>query len=916
MFKKISVLFASLILISASQIKADQLEDNFKVPPDSAKPKTWWHWMQGCVSKEGITADLEAYKSAGLGGAILFHVGQLPIDGWVKFQSEQWWELMKFAASETDRLGLELGFHNCPGWSSSGGPWIKPEKSMQKVIWCEVDFNGPGTFDANLAKPANINWNFYVDIATLAIPYEKNLVKVSEIIDLTAGVEPNGRLKWDAPEGKWKIIRFGRTTTGKGCNPAPPGAWGLECDKLDKAGADAHFDGYVAKVLENAGPALGKSFKGVLIDSYEAEDQNWSPSFREEFKNRRGYDPVPWLATLARKVVESTDETARFRYDWKRTIAELFADNYYGQMANRVHQYPGLKIGIEPYFGPFDTMKVGTIGDEVAAEFWQSPAPWGWETLKPVASGAHIAGIRIIGAEAFTGQPQNAKWQQDPYSLKVTGDRAFCLGINQLILHTSAHQPWLNARPGMTMGFWGTHFGRTQTWWGQANAWLNYLARCQYLLQEGSFACDICFLGEGGGPSVPRIPSGYDGDIVSEEYLLKYMKVQDGNLILPSGMKYRLLVLPNRNTMLPAVARKIRELVNAGAVIIGPKPATSPSLQDYPACDKEIQTIAAEIWDANKVISKKSVESVLQSMNIKPDFKADAGKILWIHRRIGQADIYFVSNQDSNERIAECTFRIEGRIPELWDAASGEIREAKKFSTADGLTTLPLKFDPRGSVFIVFRKAGKSRQEGNNWDDFKTVEEITGDWLVEFDPCWGGPAQVTFEKLADWTKRPEEGIKYYSGTAVYQKEIELPKIKNGERLFVDLGEVKNLAEVRVNGQKMGIAWKPPYRVEITKAAQPGKNKIEIAVTNLWPNRLIGDEQQPDDCVWDSEQFWDQTVARTSVGRPLKIIPDWMTEHKPRPSAGRYTFTSWKFYNKDSPLLESGLLGPMKIVSVN
>ena len=461
------VIACGFILIQGcSTQRASELDNAFRAPPDSAKAKTWWHWMSGCVSREGITADLESMKNAGLGGAFIFHVGQLPIDSPVKFRSEEWWDLMRFSASEADRLGLELGFHNCPGWSSSGGPWISAEKSMQMVVWSEQAFAGPGKFDAVLTQ-AQANWNFYRDIATLAVPEQNSPVQVSQIVDLSEKMDANGVLKWDVPAGRWKILRFGRTTTGKGCSPAPPGAWGLECDKLDRQGVDAHFDGYVAPILKNAGPALGKSLKSVFIDSYEVGDQNWSPSFREEFQKRRGYDPVPWLVTATKCVVDNQSETVRFRYDWKLTIAELFADNYFGYMAERVHRYPGLKLSVEPYDGPFDTADVGTRADEVAGEFWQAPAQSGWETLKPVASSAHIAGIRIIGAEAFTGQPQNAKWQQDPYALKATGDRAFCLGINQLILHTSAHQPWLNARPGMTMGYWGTHFGRTQTWWEQ-----------------------------------------------------------------------------------------------------------------------------------------------------------------------------------------------------------------------------------------------------------------------------------------------------------------------------------------------------------------------------------------------------------------------------------------------------------------
>jgi hypothetical protein len=869
--------------------------------------------MSGCVSREGITADLEAMKQVGLGGAFIFHVGQLPIDGPVKFRSDEWWSLMRFAAAEADRLGLELGFHNCPGWSSSGGPWIPVEKSMQKIVSSEQTFEGPGRFNGVLSQPeVDAKWNFYRDIAVLAVREQAGPIKHEEILDLIANLDTSGQLTWDAPAGRWTILRFGRTTTGATNAPAPPGAQGLECDKLDREGADAHFDGYVAKILENAGAATGKSLREVFIDSYEVGEQNWSPSFREEFQKRRGYDPVPWLVTATKRVVDNDDLTARFQRDWKQTIADLFADNYYGYMTERTHRYAGVRLGCEPYTGPFDPVTCGTRADEVAAEFWANPSVWGWPTLKPVASSAHISGKRIVGAEAFTGQPQYAQWRQDPYALKAVGDRAFCLGVNQLILHTSAHQPWMNVRPGMTMGPWGTHFGRTQTWWEQSPVWLAYLARCQYLLQGGQFVGDICFLEEERTP-----PTGYDGDTCSEELFLQGMTVQHGRPTLPCGISYRVLVLPDRITMTPAVARKVRALVEAGAVVIGPKPTASPSLQDYPACDAEVRRIADELWDSGKVISGKPVTQVLAELNVSPDFQAGAANLLWIHRRIGNAEVYFVSNQEGTGRNVECSFRVAGRQPELWDAATGQMSDARTFTSEGGLTRLPIKFDPSGSAFVVFRRPAAAAAGGKNWDEFASAQQIGGAWTVRFDPRWGGPGLVTFDELSDWAKRNEPGIRYYSGTAVYEKAFDWTR-RDG-RLFLDLGAVKNLAEVWLNGKHLGIPWKPPFRIEVTGVLRPGKNELEVRVTNLWPNRLIGDEQQPDDCVWAAEEVWTGIGAtpdeKVALGRPLKEIPSWLVAGTPRPSAGRYTFTTWNFYKKDSPLLESGLLGPVELLVI-
>ena len=898
----------------SAAVSASNLAELFRSPPDSAKPKTWWHWMSGCVSREGITADLESMKRVGLRGAFIFNVGQLPVEGPVKFENDDWWKLMRFAAEESDRLGLELGFHNCPGWSSSGGPWIQPAMSMQKVVWSERSVEGPAVFVDVLKEPAvDPRWNFYRDIAVLAVPDKAGSVLPEDIVDVSSGMDSGGQLTWKAPPGKWSIIRLGYTTTGAMNEPAPPGALGLECDKLDREGVDAHFEGYVAKVLENAGPMTGKSLREVFIDSYEVGDQDWSRSFREEFEKRRGYDPVPWIITKTKRVVGGEELTARFRRDWTQTVAELFADNYYGYFGERVHRYPGVRLSIEPYTGPFDTVTCGTRSDEVAAEFWEYPSTWGWPTLKPVASSAHLTGMKIIGAESFTGQPQFAQWRQDPYSLKATGDRAFCLGVNQIILHTSAMQPWGDTiKPGVTMGPWGTHFGRNQTWWGDAPAWITYLTRCQVLLQAGQFAGDICYLQREDG-----VTPGYDGDSCNEEMLLKSTLV-DGRITMPCGISYRLLVLPDQDAMTPAVARKIRALVVAGAAVVGPKPARSPSLQDYPACDADVRAIAAELWDSGKVHTGVSAAQVLAGLGVAPDFQADGPDMMWIHRRIGDADAYFVSNQQQAARVVHCTFRSAGRRPELWDPATGAIREAGTFLSRDGLTELPVQFDPSGSVFVVFRSPVSGHVSGKNWDEFASTAILGGSWTLRFDPKWGGPAEVSFDALQDWSKRREAGIRYYSGTVTYQKSFEWAPAQG--RVFLNLGSVKNVARVMLNGTDLGVLWKPPFRIEATGALKKGSNELEVNITNLWPNRLIGDEQEPDDCTWGPEEVWGgigkTPDEKVPIGYPLKELPAWLIRGAPRASQGRLTFTTWKFYGKDSPLLESGLLGPVTLETLD
>lgn len=885
---------------------SDSLAHSFQKPPESARAWTWWHWVNGNVSKEGITADLEAMKRVGIAGFYNFHVGVLPIEGPATFGSAQWWELSRFAAEEAERLGLTYGFHNCPGWSSSGGPWMKVEQSMQKIVWSEARFTGPGKYPFPLPQPeVDKRWNYYQDIAVLLIPDQAGPIRLGDVVDLSGKLDVDGKLGEEIPSGKWIILRFGHTTTGSQNTPAPKGGVGLECDKLSREAVETFFKSYPEKYLANAGPAA-QALKVIAIDSYERGPQDWTPAFREEFQKRRGYDLLPWLPVWAKQTIESSELSERFRNDMKQTVADLFDENYYGFFAELVHRHPNLQLAIEPYEGPFDSLTVAAHADIVMCEFWEKPCFWGWDSVDKVVSAAHTLGKRIVASESFTGWPNLAQWKQDPYALKTTGDRAYCAGVNQLVLHTSTHQPWLDVRPGLTMGWFGTHFERTQTWWEQSKTWFDYLARCQFLLQQGEFVSDVLFLAKKGA-----VPDGYKGDACSDTVLLHDLTFKDGKLVLSHGKSYRLLVISDTSPT-PAIARKIRELAEAGATIIGPRFKNSPSLQDYPACDTEVAEIAGKLWDFGKISQDKSPDEALKELNVLPDFVCDASNILWIHRQKKGIDAYFVSNQEEKECTINCSFRITGKQPELWDAATGEVRLARAFQIENGLTHLPLKLDPSGSTFVIFRQP-TSIAKGDaaaNWNEFALFLELAEKWTLHFDPKWGGPGKVVFAKLEDWAKRPENGIRYYSGTVNYETNFMLSY--KAESLWLDLGNVKNIAEVELNGKPVGILWKPPFRVDISGAVKKGRNRLVVKVTNLWPNRLIGDEQEPSDLEWGKEDVCDYCVPPGPCGAPLKSIPDWLVKGKPRPSPGRYTFTSWNFYKKDSPLLESGLLGPVTL----
>ncbi len=571
--------------------------------------------------------------------------------------------------------------------------------------------------------------------------------------------------------------------------------------------------------------------------------------------------------------------------------------------------------------------------------------------------------------------------------MKSLGDWAFTAGINRIVFHRSQHQAGLQMKPGMTMGPYGVHWERTQTWWDMVPAYHEYLARCQFLLRRGLPVADVCFLVAEGAPHVlrppasalrgdPPGPAGPAFDGCPPETLLASAAVKDGLIVFPDGMSYRVLVLPERETMTPALLGKVRDLVAAGATVVGPRPRKSPSLSGYPECDAEVERLAAEVWgdcDGQKItehafglgrvlwgrgpagaaldrsgeISASSradtpptgaplpdyptwsvgappldepaqygdfavVTAALDRMSVPPDFTSDV-PLRWIHRRDGGAEIYFVVNPDARSVETIAVFRVSGLGPELWDPLEGTSRRLAGYSFADGRTSVPLKFEPRQSYFVIFREPAPltpgsdpgSSAAGSDFPALSEVVTLEGPWEVSFDPAWGGPERIVFSSLDDWSLRPEEGIKYYSGQAVYAKTFDVPPAAaaadgKDHRLWLDLGTVKAIARVRLNGRDLGVVWCDPWRVEITDAVKHGSNRLEVQVANLWPNRLIGDEREPPDAAY-------------GPGGPLARWPDWLLEGKPRPSSGRRTFSTWKHYEKNSPLLPSGLLGPVRIL---
>ena len=935
------------------------LENNFRTPPASSHPYVWWHWMGNNITAEGITSDLEAMKDAGIAGATIFNISTNADKGGffknsytrgITYHNAEWWKLVKHAAAEADRLGIEIGIHNCVGYTGSGGPWITPEKSMQKVVWTTV--RGPMPYTAILPQPET-TLGYYRDIAVLAVPDRDP--SPDKIIDITLLMEPDGTLNWDVPQGAWTVYRFGHTSTGKRLRPVPEDLNGmtLEADKLSPEAMSFHMHQVLDPLKENLGSYVGRSFKHILFDSFESEEQNWTPKMREEFIKRRGYDIIPWLPVLAGCDIGGKEKASRFLWDLETTISEMLVENAFLLPKTMINKM-GLQTHMEPYGGPVDELYAASAADILMVEFWINRRPtYGGKGL--TGSAGRALGKKILAAEAFTGDPSVSQWTETPASLKAAGDSAFAYGINRMVLHHWTHQPFPdNIKPGMCFGWWGTHFGRNQTWFEPGKAWITYLSRCQSLLQLGDQVADFCVL--------EKENPGSGGDAVSTNMFLDDLSVVNGKIVLTSGRSYSLLVIPERNTMIPAVARKLKQLVAEGAVVKGPRPEKSQGLQDWPDADKEVNAIGKEVWGNTDGISVKEnkfgkgriiwgrqVADVLSEMGLAPDVKlsgSNTGDIRWNHRRDGRNDYYFIVNPENRPAHFKATVRIEGKIPEFWYPETGEIEVAGIWQNMKGFTDVDVRLKSNESVFLVFRRpsgridavstittaipdslfkvtripngnilirslaAGKftvemvsGRKHSVEIKEIPQPVEIKGNWKVSFQPVTGSPVSGTFDHLASWTESADEEIKYFSGTAKYRNEFIIPGniLTTGFRVILDLGLVKEIADVRINGKQAGILWHAPFITDITRYLKPGVNIIEIDVTNTWVNRLIGDEQFPEDCNWGG--FF-------RVGCSLIEFPQWLINNQQRPSKERSTFATWNYFTRESPLPESGLIGPV------
>lgn len=792
-FKTILIITFGILYFCHAGVSAKSLEEVFTAPERQHKPLIIWQWMDGLVTKEGITKDLEAFKEAGLAGVQNFQIGgprQMRIgnpDN--KIGSDNWKELMRWTLDECERLGLTFGTHNCPGWSSSAFVNVRPEYSMMELIYTEAPLNA-GQRSMILPKPGvDPAWDYYEDVAIMLVPTD-SVANTSQIIDVTKYFNrATGRLT--LPEHlesarNMSALRIGQTTIGKtNESQSPESGGGLECDKLSRKAVAEFWNGYPKMIIDLAGHHAGKTFTNFEIDSYEAGGQAWSPVLPDEFMKRAGYGITPYLPYMVGrlKTIDNEAATKKFRKDWQEVVTQCVAENYYGYLTQLCTD-ANLGMLIEPYGTggrkPFDILDFYKIvnaskGAEIATEFWQYPN-WGWKDM-----GRHEAAMRklqrpLLVAEAFTCWPANP-WQDSPKTLKPVCDRAFCSGVNRMMLHAGAANPWPGVEPGMSFGFWGTQFVPGQTWWkaGGAHELFGYMARCQALLQQG---------------------------------------------------------LPAKEQLPPM-------------------------------------------------------------------------EVFKTYHRVDEAtDIIFVCNPTAAEATDTVTFDAAGRAVELWDPYTISM------NSLSSVNKHVITIEPFGSRFLIFRNGVSNKPSAETFVVESSMPVNTG-WTVAFHEI----GEIELDSLISWPDHPADDIKYYSGTATYKSNIRLDRQlfeRRDTRVILSLGDVKNMASLTINGHKMPLMWKSPYTCDITDYAHAGDNRVEIEVTNLWPNRMIGDEHEPDDLEWSEPLVYTYAPGSPEVGRYLLSNPEWLQRGLPRPSQGRKSVGCFKFFKADSPLLPSGLLGPVEI----
>lgn len=793
-------------------------------------------------------------------------------------------------------LGAAAGLTMAPGAILQ--PGLPSLAVSKRLTISEMALSGEARIHRVEEKAGFASVKDYYAVATPDVAPD-HVIRSADVVDLTDRMTRDGILSWTAPKGQWRVLRIGHSLTGHMNGPAPAEATGLEVDKLSAPRVQAYMQTYLDDMTGAIGADLvgERGLQAVLSDSIESGFANWTDDILDQFKTRRGYDPIPYLPALTGRVVDSAATSDAFLYDFRRTLADLLAEAHYGEVS-KAAKARGLKVygealesGDRPSLG--DDMAMRSHADIPMGAMWtygkdKDPAPNHAADIKGAASVANLYGRRYVGAESMTSMFQY--WAASPRDIKRVADMEMLLGVNRFSIHSSVHQPLLDKKPGLALWIFGQYFNRNETWAEQARPWIDYLARNSWVLSQGRFSADVAYFYGEEAPIVTLantgrlgdVPTRYGYDYVNAQALTELFAVDDGVLTVPSGMRYRVLQLGGASDrMTLPVLQKIHTLVEAGAVVVGEKPVGSPSLADDQAA---FGRLADLLWaggaetrlGAGRVIAGRKTEEVLASLGAVPDNEVvgqSGANLLFHHRLLGEdGDVWFVTNPKSAEFTGEIAFRVTGREPELWDAETGTTR-ALSYRTENGRTIVPMTMDGDGSALVVFRKPTSIASRDLPTPTRRVLATLAGDWDLSFQKDRGAPEGAIKTSLASWTQSDLPGVKYFSGVGTYTKTVDVPRRTKGGRVILSLGEVNDVAEVLVNGRPVRTVWRAPYRLDITDALRPGKNQIEVRVANLWVNRLIGDAQ---------------------------------------PGAEKVTWTVAPAYSAKAPLRPSGLIGPVTL----
>lgn len=960
---------ACLSFIMLQSVSAQVTYESFVNPPEKSQPWTYWMWVNGNATKEGVQKDLEAMDRVGINGAIVLDVDQKSPNGNTLFGNEKWQEVFNHTAQTAERLGMSIGVNNGPGYFGSGGKWVNPEMALQWVVSSETYIKGGKNCRIKLKSPGT--GPDYKDIAVIAInridttdatrytiddltmklrqnpgneggrrysaaPYTLNqlqaysfpgyigyrsvitgdldktapddkIIPLNGIVNVTKYMDSDGILSWTVPSGEWTIIRFGHQWSGSCIGPVVDEVRGPEIDRMNPKALKLHFDAIVKPLKEWAN---SKSLSLIHTDSWEGGGLNWTPKFDSIFHKRCGYEIYPWLPVYTGRVVSSLEETERFMYDLRETVNKLFLKNYMCEF-NRLLREEGLKLSAECYTTPANDMDASDYVDVPMCEFWNKDMGLGFtETMKSMSSSAQLNGRNIVAAEALTSLWEE-RWQMHPELMKSQVDEAFCSGVNRLVFHRYTQQNFDYPGPGEQMHKWGCKYERSNTWWDYSLPWHTYISRCQYLLQNGIVHSDILILQpEESGYLFPGLKlNGYDYTVLGPSKFYQ-LKADSNGMYLPNRPPYKLLVLPETKSMSLKMINKIKDLVNDGAIILGQRPLWVYGLNNYKERENELHEISDLLWGNNnenvrtvgkgKVISGMTIEDAMDFINVEKDFSSNS-KLNYIHFRNSDKEFYFLANPLKESVNALCEFRVGYDRAQIWDPETGKKYKLDLNSkVGNGICSSNIYLGSEKSLFVVFGLPVDESLPEWKEDKFTVVQEISGKWNVSFLDGLGAPENIEFTNLIPWNQHIINDIKYYSGKASYKKSIDLSsRTMNSKRIMLDLGEVAVMAKVMVNGKDAGILWRHPFIIDISQLAKKGKNEIEVTVVNLWPNRLIGDEQFPDDIGYDT----DGTMSKW---------PDWLINKKER-TTERKVFSARKQWNSDDKLLPSGLIGPVRIL---